>query len=42
MKCGCLGVAVLGSSPLTRGKHHSGFISHASPGLIPAHAGKTG
>ena len=31
-----------GSSPLTRGKHGYSFITVTIPGLIPAHAGKTG
>ncbi len=31
-----------GSSPLTRGKLILEHIRHAPPGLIPAHAGKTG
>ena len=30
-----------GSSPLTRGKHYSGYHAWGWPGLIPAHAGKT-
>ena len=30
-----------GSSPLTRGKHHRLVLIAHSPGLIPAHAGKT-
>ena len=41
MKCGCLGVAVLGSSPLTRGKLAHDRHVCSTPGLIPAHAGKT-
>ena len=32
---------VLGSSPLTRGKHGSIYTYGAAAGLIPAHAGKT-
>ena len=32
---------VAGSSPLTRGKRGAGIPSTLSPGLIPAHAGKT-
>ena len=39
--CGGPG-AMGGSSPLTRGKLHMWRQSHASLGLIPAHAGKTG
>ena len=31
-----------GSSPLTRGKHHGAQRAVHPPGLIPAHAGKTG
>ena len=31
-----------GSSPLTRGKPHRRVSGRARPGLIPAHAGKTG
>ena len=31
-----------GSSPLTRGKHRPCAVHHFLPGLIPAHAGKTG
>ena len=31
-----------GSSPLTRGKQTRGIAPESSPGLIPAHAGKTG
>ena len=31
----------LGSSPLTRGKHLAAWIAGVTPGLIPAHAGKT-
>ena len=34
-------VAVLGSSPLTRGKRVSALADSAGSGLIPAHAGKT-
>ena len=30
-----------GSSPLTRGKRTQGIVPGSSPGLIPAHAGKT-
>ena len=30
-----------GSSPLTRGKRQGRDVGHRSPGLIPAHAGKT-
>ena len=30
-----------GSSPLTRGKRKSRYVCDRSPGLIPAHAGKT-
>ena len=33
--------ATAGSSPLTRGKPRASLVSCASPGLIPAHAGKT-
>ena len=33
--------AILGSSPLTRGKHERGPLPIAVSGLIPAHAGKT-
>ena len=33
--------AVTGSSPLTRGKQGTRCARHVSPGLIPAHAGKT-
>ena len=33
---------VYGSSPLTRGKHLQAHRIDAQPGLIPAHAGKTG
>ena len=32
----------LGSSPLTRGKLHAGHRGAPRPGIIPAHAGKTG
>ena len=32
---------LMGSSPLTRGKHARGSCAAADPGLIPAHAGKT-
>ena len=32
----------MGSSPLTRGKRTRGNAPGSSPGLIPAHAGKTG
>ena len=35
------GTEVLGSSPLTRGKHRPGFGLGLLGGLIPAHAGKT-
>ena len=31
----------VGSSPLTRGKRTRGIAPESSPGLIPAHAGKT-
>ena len=31
-----------GSSPLTRGKQHRVMLHEEVPGLIPAHAGKTG
>ena len=41
LKCGCLAVVVLGSSPLTRRKRHHCRGSMARRGLIPAHAGKT-
>ena len=41
LKCGCLGVAVLGSSPLTRGKPEASGRHSMPIGLIPAHAGKT-
>ena len=41
LKCGCLGVAVLGSSPLTRGKLDQRRPAAGLGGLIPAHAGKT-
>ena len=34
--------AVMGSSPLTRGKHQHRRHQHPGNGLIPAHAGKTG
>ena len=34
-------VAGWGSSPLTRGKHLAAWIAGVTPGLIPAHAGKT-
>ena len=37
---GCL--IVTGSSPLTRGKLRDMLMGYLSPGLIPAHAGKTG
>ena len=33
--------ARLGSSPLTRGKHHTPRPDSRAVGLIPAHAGKT-
>ena len=33
--------AVMGSSPLTRGKQRIGLQSEEELGLIPAHAGKT-
>ena len=36
-----MGVADLGSSPLTRGKHSDSTRLKAPLGLIPAHAGKT-
>ena len=35
------GLPVLGSSPLTRGKHDEAARARERPGLIPAHAGKT-
>ena len=35
------GLPVLGSSPLTRGKHDREIEQQRQPGLIPAHAGKT-
>ena len=38
---GLVGVADLGSSPLTRGKHSDSTRLKAPLGLIPAHAGKT-
>ena len=40
---GCLPnlLPALGSSPLTRGKHHGCADRRAHPRLIPAHAGKT-
>ena len=41
LKCGCFAVAVLGSSPLTRGKRQSDNVRRARGRLIPAHAGKT-
>ena len=39
---GAVAVASYGSSPLTRGKRSRNDRSHPGPGLIPAHAGKTG
>ena len=39
---GLVGVADLGSSPLTRGKHQTDRVGVHSRRLIPAHAGKTG
>ena len=36
-----MAVAATGSSPLTRGKRRVRPSSHSTPGLIPAHAGKT-
>ena len=41
MKWGCLAVAVLGSSPITRGKQLGLRRGEVARGLIPAHAGKT-
>ena len=41
LKWGCLAVAVLGSSPLTRGKQNDARGIARVVGLIPAHAGKT-
>ena len=41
LKCGCFAVAVLGSSPLTRGKRRRPRRRDRRHGLIPAHAGKT-
>ena len=41
LKWGCLAVAVLGSSPLTRGKLYAELSAQVDDGLIPAHAGKT-
>ena len=41
LKCGFVAVAVLGSSPLTRGKPHPGRPPRDRRRLIPAHAGKT-
>ena len=38
---GLVGVADLGSSPLTRGKPDNRRLQVAGRGLIPAHAGKT-
>ena len=37
----CVGVGAMGSSPLTRGKQCKTQHMPRSPGLIPAHAGKT-
>ena len=41
LKCGCLGVVVLGSSPRGRGKRPPPRRSHERTRLIPARAGKT-
>ena len=41
LKCGCLGVAVLGSSPRGRGKPRGVYRRPECLGLIPARAGKT-
>ena len=40
--CECGSPGEWGSSPLTRGKRTRGNAPGSSPGLIPAHAGKTG
>ena len=37
-----IGLVTMGSSPLTRGKRTRAIRGRGLPGLIPAHAGKTG